>query len=79
MLLLDQMVFLFYIILLIIEFFLFLINFNLNLLKIGTGKSSIVCAICLGMAGKPTVLGRAANISDYIKYGNNTASIEIEL
>ena len=45
----------------------------------GTGKSSIVCAICLGMAGKPTVLGRAAAISDYIKYGHNKALIEIEL
>ncbi|KAF3815958.1 hypothetical protein GH733_016063, partial [Mirounga leonina] len=25
----------------------------------GTGKSSIVCAICLGLAGKPAFMGRA--------------------
>ena len=31
------------------------------------------------MAGKPTVLGRAANLADYIKYGKNYALIEIEL
>jgi hypothetical protein len=38
-----------------------------------------VCAICLGLAGKPKDLGRAAAISDYIKYGKNQALIEIEL
>ena len=31
------------------------------------------------MTGKPTVLGRAANISDYVKYGKTKATIEIEL
>lgn len=31
------------------------------------------------MTGKPAVLGRASNIADYIKYGKNKATIEIEL
>jgi hypothetical protein len=31
------------------------------------------------MAGKPNVLGRAANLADFIKYGKNRATIEIEL
>lgn len=29
----------------------------------GTGKSSIVCAICLGLAGKTAVLGRGDKAS----------------
>lgn len=54
-------------------------NLNVIIGPNGTGKSTIVCAICLGMTGKPSVLGRAANISDYIKYGKNKAVIEMEL
>ena len=42
-------------------------------------KSSIVCAICLGLAGHPRVIGRAGNIGDYIKTGSDKAVIEIEL
>ena len=42
-------------------------------------KSSIVCAICLGLAGHPRVIGRAGNIGDYIKTGNDKGMIEIEL
>lgn len=29
----------------------------------GTGKSSIVCGICLGLAGHPKLLGRAKEVS----------------
>ena len=54
-------------------------NLNVIIGPNGTGKSSIVCAICLGMAGKPSILGRAGSLSDYIKYGKNYANIEIEL
>jgi structural maintenance of chromosomes protein 5 len=54
-------------------------NLNVIIGPNGTGKSTIVCAICLCMTGKPSVLGRAANLSDYIKYGRNRAIIEIEL
>lgn len=54
-------------------------NLNVIIGPNGTGKSSIVCAICLGMAGKPAVLGRATAISDFVKYGKSKATIEIEL
>lgn len=30
---------------------------------LGTGKSSIVCAICLGLGGSTTILGRARDVS----------------
>ncbi|GFO25794.1 structural maintenance of chromosomes protein 5-like [Plakobranchus ocellatus] len=45
----------------------------------GTGKSAIVCAICLGLAGKTSWLGRASDPKDFIKYGAQSAKIEIEL
>jgi len=45
----------------------------------GTGKSTIVCAICLGLAGKPSLLGRALQPMEYIKHGSDRAMIEIEL
>ncbi|KAK7009115.1 structural maintenance of chromosomes protein 5 [Biomphalaria glabrata] len=45
----------------------------------GTGKSAIVCAICLGLAGKTNWLGRASDPKDFIKYGAEKAVIEIEL
>ncbi|KAH9499281.1 Structural maintenance of chromosomes protein 5 [Bulinus truncatus] len=45
----------------------------------GTGKSAIVCAICLGLAGKTNWLGRASDPKDFIKYGAEKAKIEIEL
>ena len=44
-----------------------------------TGKSSVVCAICLGLGGKTAFLGRAKDPSDYIKHGQQQAFIEIEL
>ncbi|KAL7847854.1 hypothetical protein AOLI_G00225720 [Acnodon oligacanthus] len=45
----------------------------------GTGKSSIVCAICLGLAGKTAVLGRGDKVSLYVKRGCSKGSVEIEL
>lgn len=45
----------------------------------GTGKSSIVCAICLGLAGHPKLLGRATEVRDFIKHGQSQAIVEIEL
>jgi chromosome segregation ATPase len=45
----------------------------------GTGKSTIVCAIALGLGGKPDVLGRAKEIQEFVKHGSDKASIEIEL
>jgi len=38
-------------------------NLNLILGPNGTGKSTIVSAICLGMNGKPSLLARATTVS----------------
>ncbi|CAO3590457.1 unnamed protein product [Absidia cylindrospora] len=45
----------------------------------GTGKSTIVCAVALGLGGSPLLLGRARNISDFVKTGEEQATIQIEL
>lgn len=45
----------------------------------GTGKSSILNAICLGLGGEPKVLGRADDARAFIRHGASEASIEIEL
>ncbi|KAF8318121.1 P-loop containing nucleoside triphosphate hydrolase protein [Clavulina sp. PMI_390] len=47
----------------------------------GTGKSSIACAICLGLAFSPKLLGRASEIQSFVKLGAkpDQAEIEIEL
>ncbi|XP_017884045.1 structural maintenance of chromosomes protein 5 [Ceratina calcarata] len=45
----------------------------------GTGKSTIVCAIVLGLGGKPSTIGRATQIGHYVKYGCQEATIEIHL
>ncbi|MCJ1403788.1 Structural maintenance of chromosomes protein 5 [Xylographa trunciseda] len=45
----------------------------------GTGKSTLVCAICLGMGWGPKHLGRAKDVSEFVKHGCQEATIEIEL
>ncbi|XP_049849325.1 structural maintenance of chromosomes protein 5-like [Schistocerca gregaria] len=45
----------------------------------GTGKSSLVCAIVLGLCGHPSALGRAKNLHEFIKLGCDRSTIEIEL
>ncbi|KAM8803761.1 structural maintenance of chromosomes protein 5 isoform 2-T2 [Rhynchonycteris naso] len=45
----------------------------------GTGKSSIVCAICLGLAGKPAFMGRADKAGFFVKRGCSKGMVEIEL
>ncbi|KAI7873115.1 P-loop containing nucleoside triphosphate hydrolase protein, partial [Mucor mucedo] len=45
----------------------------------GTGKSTIVCAIALGLGGTPALLGRAKSISEFVKTGEDEATISIEL
>ena len=45
----------------------------------GTGKSSIVCALCLGLGGKTNLLGRAREVGEFVKHGTNQATIELEL
>lgn len=37
-------------------------NLNLILGPNGTGKSTIVAAICLGMSGKPATIARASQV-----------------
>ncbi|EGO27756.1 hypothetical protein SERLADRAFT_354935 [Serpula lacrymans var. lacrymans S7.9] len=45
----------------------------------GTGKSSIACAICLGLNWPPSVLGRASELNSFVKLGKDAGHIEIEL
>jgi chromosome segregation ATPase len=45
----------------------------------GTGKSTLVCAICLGLGWSPKHLGRAKDIGEFVKHGSDRAEIEIEL
>ncbi|KAK9915722.1 hypothetical protein WJX75_003203 [Coccomyxa subellipsoidea] len=52
---------------------------NLVLAPNGTGKSSLTCALCLGLAGHQNLLGRADEIKDYIRKGTNEAMTEITL
>ena len=47
--------------------------------KNNTGKSTILCAICLGLGGQPPLLGRADDARLFIKHEKESASIEIEL
>lgn len=45
----------------------------------GTGKSTFVCAVCLGLAGAPTLLGRQKALAGFIKNGEQSATVEITL
>lgn len=45
----------------------------------GTGKSSIACAIALGLNFPAKVLGRASEINAFVKNGTESGYIEIEL
>lgn len=45
----------------------------------GTGKSSLVCAIALGLGGEPQLLGRASSVGAYVKRGEESAYIKISL
>ncbi|GFR03642.1 structural maintenance of chromosomes protein 5 [Trichonephila clavata] len=45
----------------------------------GSGKSSIMSAICLGLGGKPQFTGRSFQTSDFINFKHKEAEIEIEL
>jgi chromosome segregation ATPase len=45
----------------------------------GTGKSTLVCAICLGLGWNSEHLGRAKELGQFVKHGATEAIIEIEL
>jgi len=55
--------------------------FSLNMVcgPNGTGKSTILNAICLGLGGEPKLLGRADDARAFIMHGKTMAEIEIEL
>mmetsp|Transcript_64065 Transcript_64065/g.202670 ORF Transcript_64065/g.202670 Transcript_64065/m.202670 type:complete len:1081 (-) Transcript_64065:249-3491(-) len=52
---------------------------NLVLGPNGTGKSSLVCALCVGLGGSTKLLGRADRIDDFIKRGENEGMTKITL
>jgi chromosome segregation ATPase len=54
-------------------------NLNMVIGPNGTGKSSLVCAICLGLGYSPIHLGRAQKVGEFVKHGKDDATIEIEL
>jgi chromosome segregation ATPase len=45
----------------------------------GTGKSTILNAICLGLGGDPKVLGRAEDVRDFVMHGEDVGEIDIAL
>nr|XP_027207955.1 structural maintenance of chromosomes protein 5-like [Penaeus vannamei] len=45
----------------------------------GTGKSTILCAICICLGGKPAVTGRGKEVTDYIKNGKDVSILETEI
>ncbi|XP_017484448.1 PREDICTED: structural maintenance of chromosomes protein 5 [Rhagoletis zephyria] len=45
----------------------------------GTGKSTLVAAIVLGLGGKPELLSRSSSIGDYVKNGRDEAMIRVEI
>ncbi|KAK4145350.1 SMC5-like protein [Dichotomopilus funicola] len=54
-------------------------NLNMVIGPNGTGKSSLVCAICLGLGYGSNVLGRASAFGEFVKHGKDEADIEVEL
>lgn len=54
-------------------------NLNMVIGPNGTGKSSLVCAICLGLGYASNVLGRASAFGEFVKHGKDEAEIEVEL
>ncbi|KAK4209891.1 SMC5-like protein [Rhypophila decipiens] len=54
-------------------------NLNMVIGPNGTGKSSLVCAICLGLGYPSHVLGRASAYGEFVKHGKDEADIQVEL
>ena len=54
-------------------------NLNMVIGPNGTGKSSLVCAICLGLGWGAQHLGRATQVGEFVKHGTSEAIVEIEL
>eukprot|EP00301_Raphidiophrys_heterophryoidea_P004963 c12118_g1_i1.p1 GENE.c12118_g1_i1~~c12118_g1_i1.p1 ORF type:complete len:1149 (+),score=333.16 c12118_g1_i1:167-3448(+) len=45
----------------------------------GTGKSALVCALCLGLGGEPKNLCRQESIGDFVKFGQSEAFISVRI
>lgn len=45
----------------------------------GTGKSSIVCAIAIGLGAKTSLLGRSEHLGEFVMQGCQDGFVEIEL
>uniref|UniRef100_A0A1I8MVV4 Structural maintenance of chromosomes protein 5 n=1 Tax=Musca domestica TaxID=7370 RepID=A0A1I8MVV4_MUSDO len=45
----------------------------------GTGKSTLVSAIVLGLGGDPKILARSSSIGDYVKNGCESARVAVEV
>lgn len=45
----------------------------------GTGKSSIVCAIAIGLGAKTSLLGRSEHLGEFVMQGCDDGFVEIEL
>ncbi|KAG0313305.1 Structural maintenance of chromosomes protein 5 [Dissophora globulifera] len=54
-------------------------NMNMIIGPNGTGKSTIVCALALGLGWNTNLLGRAKDISEFVKHGADKGWIEIVL
>ncbi|ODV89934.1 hypothetical protein CANCADRAFT_1669 [Tortispora caseinolytica NRRL Y-17796] len=52
-------------------------NFNMIIGPNGTGKSTVVCGIHLGLGGRADVLGRAKSEKEFIKRNCNVANINL--
>lgn len=52
---------------------------NLVLGPNGTGKSSLVCALCVGLAGSTKLLGRADDVGSYIRRGTSEGQVTVTL
>ncbi|KAG0349469.1 Structural maintenance of chromosomes protein 5 [Podila humilis] len=54
-------------------------NLNMIIGPNGTGKSTIVCALALGLGWNTNLLGRAKDVSEFVKHGSDKGWIEIVL
>ncbi|PSC71853.1 Structural maintenance of chromosomes 5 [Micractinium conductrix] len=52
---------------------------NLVLGPNGTGKSSLVCAISIGLGGRTNLLGRAEDLQDYVRRGDDVHGGWVEI
>lgn len=54
-------------------------NLNMVIGPNGTGKSTLVCAICIGLGWATKHLGRGKDLDEFVKHGAKQGLIEIEL